>query len=139
MSLIDHLRLTGALLLFLAALHATFPGRFQWREELARLSLLNRQIFWVHTLFIVLVLVLNAALVIGCAESLLDPHPVSRACLIGLTAFWLARLLTQLFVYDRALWRGNGPRTAAHVLFTGLWCYLATVYGTALATVVLVG
>ena len=39
------------------------PRRFHWREELARLSLLNRQIFQAHSIFLVLMLgaVLGAA------------------------------------------------------------------------------
>ena len=38
-----------------------FPRQFRWREELARLSLLNRQIFLVHTFFIVLVVTMMGA------------------------------------------------------------------------------
>ena len=40
------------------------PARFRWREELARLSLMNRQIFQVHTIFIVLTLALFSALLL---------------------------------------------------------------------------
>ena len=53
-----HLRAAGVLLLTLASVHVFFPRRFRWREELARLSTLNRQIFQVHVLFIVLILVM---------------------------------------------------------------------------------
>ena len=58
MTLALHLRITGALLLGLAAAHVAFPRRLHWKEELARLSPLNRQIFLVHCLFIVLMLVM---------------------------------------------------------------------------------
>ena len=46
----------GLIFLGFGALHFFFPKRFLWREELSRLSLLNRQIFWVHCGFIVLTL-----------------------------------------------------------------------------------
>ena len=45
MSLALHLRVAGAGLIVLALAHVLFPRRFAWREELPRLSLLNRQIF----------------------------------------------------------------------------------------------
>ena len=57
-----HLRIAGALQILLALLHLAFPKRFQWKEELARLSPLNRQIFLVHTFFICVVLTLIGAL-----------------------------------------------------------------------------
>ena len=47
----------------------------------------------------------------------------------GLTLFWGLRLLTQVFVYDRGLWRGNPRRTAVHVAAVLLWLYLAIVFG----------
>ena len=40
------------------------PRRFHWREEMARLSLLNRQIFQAHSIFIVLTLALFSALLL---------------------------------------------------------------------------
>lgn len=45
MSLWVHLKIAGASLLILALAHAFFPWRFNWPEELSRLSLLNRQMF----------------------------------------------------------------------------------------------
>ena len=58
-SLVVHLRATGIVLALLVLVHAFVPGRLRWREELQRLSLVNRQIFEVHTVFIVLVLALS--------------------------------------------------------------------------------
>ena len=117
----------------LALAHVTFPKRFQWKEELARLSPLNRQMFKVHVFFIVLVLVLFGALSLLLADELLSPSPLARALLGGFTLFWALRLYVQLFVYERALWRGNRLNTAVHVVFTAFWTYLVAVYGTALS------
>ena len=123
------LRLAGALQLALAALHLVFPRRFQWREELFRLSLLNRQMFLVHTLFICVVLVLLGSLSLFAPEALLEPTPLSRFVLGGIAAFWGLRLLVQWFVYDARLWRGDAFNTFVHVAFSVLWAYLAAVYG----------
>ena len=132
MSLVRHLQIAGSALIVLALLHAAFPRRFNWREETARLSPLNRQIFFVHSFFIALTLVLFGALSWVVAASLSAPTAVSRTVLAGFVVFWGLRLITQLFVYDASLWRGDRFNTAVHVVFAAFWTYLVTVYGVAL-------
>ena len=128
MSLEFHLRLAGALQIALAALHLFFPKRFHWKEELSRLSLLNRQIFLVHTIFICFGLVLMGALSLFAPQSLLQPTPLSRLVLGGFASFWGLRLVFQWLVYDSRLWRGNSFNTLVHTLFTAMWMYLGAVY-----------
>ncbi len=132
MSLSLHLRIAGLGLIVLAFAHLAFPKRFHWKEELPRLSPLNRQMFQVHVFFIGLVLVLFGTLSLVFADALLTPGPLSKAVLAGFTLFWSLRLFVQLFVYERALWRGNRLHTFFHVLFTAFWTYLVAVYGAAL-------
>ena len=124
-----HLRLAGALQLALAALHLGFPRRFDWASELPRLSLLNRQIFVVHTLFIALVVLMFGALSCFAAPALLEPTPLSRLVLGGLATFWTARLAVQWLVYDTRLWRGHAANTRMHLALTALYVYLPGVYG----------
>ncbi len=131
MTLVSHLRFAGALLLALAAMHVFLPKRLKWNEELARLSLLNRQIFHVHTFFVVLVVALMGVLSLLFAAVLVEPSPLARLVLAGLTLFWVLRLGIQWLVYDASLWRGNRFNTVAHVAFTALWAYLSVVYGMA--------
>jgi cation transport ATPase len=131
MSVELHLKFAGAVLLLLALLHLAFPRRFNWREELARLSLLNRQIFQVHTFFICLVLTLMGALSAFGSALLLEPTPLARLVLLGFAIFFGARLVCQWFVYDSALWRGQRFNTFMHVAFSALWTYLTSVYAFA--------
>ena len=129
MSLELHLRIAGALLLLLAALHPLMPKELGWKEDLSKLTPVNRQVFLVHTGFIVLMLVLMGTLAILYAEDLAASGRLARAVLGGLAIFWAARLFTQQFIYDRSLWRGNPRYTAVHVVFTLLWTYLTAVFG----------
>ena len=122
--LIPALQFAGALLLALSLLHVAMPKRFAWTEELARLSLLNRQIFWVHTFFIALVVAQMGALLLFFPEMLLDRTPLARVITIGLLVFWLARAFTQFFVYSPALWRGKPFETFMHIAFSAFWLYL---------------
>jgi len=128
-SLEVHLRIAGALLLLLAAAHPFFPKQLGWKEDLAKLSLLNRQIFLVHVGFIVLMLVLFGALALFFAHDLVVPSRLATAVLAGLTLFWGLRFLTQQFIYDRSLWRGNRRNTVLHIVASLLWAYFAAVFG----------
>lgn len=132
MNLALHLRLAGALLLLLAFAHLFFPRRFGWKEDLANLSLLNRQMFYVHCFFIVLVLVLFGLLSLFYTAALLSTGPLPKAVLTGLVLFWSARLLIQFFVYDSRLWKGQPFNTGIHILFSALWAYYVAVYASAL-------
>jgi len=132
--MIVHLRIVGALMAALVLVHAFIPARLGWREELARLSTINRQIFQVHTMFIVLLLAMFAVLFGAYAEALLEPTPLSRAVLAGLTIFWTLRMLTQWFYYSPDTWRGNRVNTIVHTVASAVWIYVATVCATALWT-----
>ncbi|MCB9867663.1 MAG: hypothetical protein H6816_13640 [Phycisphaerales bacterium] len=130
-----HVRIAGALTLALALLNLTFPRRFGWRQELQRLNLLTRQVFIVHALFIILVLVMIGVLSLVYADTLLAPSMLARLVLIGLAVFWMVRLIVQLFVYDRRLWLGDRFNTTMHVMFTCLWSYLLFTYVNAAVAV----
>jgi hypothetical protein len=127
-----HLRIAGVLLLALIALNLYVPRRFNWRSELASLSLLNRQIFQVHAAFICVILGMFATLALLFTNELLEPTRLARAVLALLAIFWLLRLLTQWFVYDRRLWRGKRFETIVHLVFTGVWAYFAATFAYAL-------
>lgn len=131
-TLLLHLRIAGVLLALLVPLNVYIPHRFNWRQEMASLSLLNRQIFQVHSVFIVLTVALFSALLLTCAEALLEPTRLSRAVLIGLTLFWAVRALLQWGFYSPSIWRGHPFNRAVHYLFSAVWVYFVTTFATAL-------
>jgi hypothetical protein len=134
-TLVFHLRVVGVLMALLAIVNLLVPGRFNWREELSRVSLLNRQIFQAHTVFIVLLIALMSALFLTCAEALLEPTRLSRAVLTGLTIFWGLRMLMQWFFYSPLVWRGNRLHTVMHGVFSLGWIYVTAVCGLALRAI----
>jgi hypothetical protein len=135
MKLSVHLHIVGALLMTLGLSHLFFNRYFGWEKELKSVSLLTRQIFFVHTFFIGLGVMLAGAGSFFYAGALLRPDMLSRAILSAMVAFWLCRLLAQFFAYNTAIWKGNRFRTFMHVLFGTLWIYVTATYGSALASV----
>ena len=132
MNLSVHLEIVGALLVILGVSHAFFNRHFGWTRELASVSLLTRRIFFVHTFFIGLGVVLAGAGSFLYANDLLRPSPLGRATLAGMTVFWFCRLLAQFFAYESVIWRGNRFRTGMHVAFSLLWLYVTAIYAIAL-------
>ena len=130
--LLFNLRAVGVFMAALAIMNVFVPKRFHWREEMARLSLLNRQIFEVHAMFLIVTLALFSALLLTSADALLEPTRLSRAILTGLTIFWALRMLAQWFYYSPANWRGDRFNTAMHYAFSAAWVYVTAVFGAAL-------
>ena len=127
-----HLRFCGVLLIALALFHSALPKRFGWRAELQKVSLLTRQIFYVHTFFIALTVGLMGALALFYTGELLKPSLLARGVLSGLVLFWMCRLAFQFFIYDATLWRGKQFETRMHWLFAMLWLYFTAIFGWAL-------
>ncbi|HEX8658916.1 MAG TPA: hypothetical protein VF690_15330 [Hymenobacter sp.] len=121
------LKLIGFLLVVLALLHAGFARYFNWRQEFAAVSLINRQMMYVHTFFIAFAVLLMGLLCLSSAAELVGT-PLGRKLALGCGLFWLARLLIQFFGYSAQLWRGKRFETFVHVTFCALWSYLSVVF-----------
>ena len=122
-----HLNICGWLMMVLAIIHVVFPKRFDWKKECGSLSLINRQMMYIHTFFIALVVFLMGALCVGAADDLSTTslgHKVS----LGLFVFWGARLVIQFFGYSPELWRGKRFETIVHIVFSLLWTYFSLVF-----------
>ncbi|GAA4363238.1 hypothetical protein GCM10023185_31800 [Hymenobacter saemangeumensis] len=121
------LKLIGFLLVVLALLHVAFARYFNWRREFATVSLINRQMMYVHTFFVAFTVLLIGLLCLTSAPELTSTA-LGRRLALGCGVFWLARLLIQFFGYSPRLWRGKRFETTIHVLFSLLWTYLSAVF-----------
>src|SRR5258706_3334476 len=122
-----HLKIIGVLQIGLALLHAFFPKRFGWKEELGSLSILSRQMMYVHTLFIALTIFLMGILCLTSAADLINTSLGKRVSL-GLAIFWATRLLIQCIGYSSQLWRGKVFETIMHIIFSIFWIYMSVVF-----------
>ncbi|QQR88315.1 MAG: hypothetical protein IPJ76_08925 [Flavobacteriales bacterium] len=122
-----HLQIIGSLFMLLALIHVGFPRYFEWKKQLAPLSLINRQMMQVHTFFIAFVVFLIGLLCSSSGEELIAT-PLGRRICLGLGVFWGIRALVQWFVYSTELWRGRRFETGIHVVFSALWVYCAVVF-----------
>jgi hypothetical protein len=121
------LKATGFFLLVLALLHAAFARYFNWRTEFAAVSLINRQMMYVHTFFIAFTVLLMGLLCLTSAPELVGT-PLGRRVALGCGVFWLARLLVQFFGYSPELWRGKRFETTVHCVFIVFWSFLSILF-----------
>jgi hypothetical protein len=122
-----HIKIIGWLLLVLAFIHIFFPKYFNWRNELSSLSLINKEMMYVHTFFIGLVVLLMGLLCITSAKELYETA-IGKKVSFGIGVFWSARLLIQFFGYSSKLWKGKTFETTIHVLFSILWLYFSLFF-----------
>ena len=123
----QNLKIIGSLLVILSLIHAVFPRYFNWENELKSLALINRQIMYVHTLFIGLILFLMGLLCFTSYREMMDTNLGKRLAL-GFCIFWTIRLVIQLFGYSSKLWKGKKFETTVHVVFVLLWTYFSVVF-----------
>lgn len=121
------IQIIGCLLIGLAFVHIPFPKYFQWKKQLQSLSLINRQIFSVHTFFIALTVFLMGVLCLVSTDELVLTKLGKTIC-FGLGLFWATRFIFQLFVYSPKLWKGKIFETYMHILFSSLWVYFTVVF-----------
>jgi hypothetical protein len=104
------------------------PGRLRVRERLSNVPRFVRQIFYVHWIYIVIVLALFASLCFGFARDLAGASPLGRFLSGFIAAFWLLRIVLQVFYYDGDLRREN---RALDSLYLASLSVLVVVFGMA--------
>ncbi len=122
-----HLKIIGILLMILGLIHFVFPKYFNWKEDLADLSLINRQMMYIHTFFIALIIFIMGLLCLTSSRDLINTT-LGRKISAGLFFFWFLRLLIQLFGYSKKLWQKKKLETMIHVLFLLFWTYLSIIF-----------
>ena len=122
-----HLKIIGIFFIALAIIHVIFPKYFNWKEELKPLSVMNRQMMYVHSFFIALMILLMGLLCVTSSAELVGTV-LGRRISFGLGLFWSVRLVFQFFVYSSKTWKGKGFETFVHILFSVFWVYVSVVF-----------
>jgi len=120
--------LAGLVQIGIAAANFFLPRKFNYQENLERVAPIIRQIFVVHSVYIVGVLLLFAALTLGFASDLASGKGLGRFLAAGIAVFWLFRAPVQLLYYDASLRRTN---RLGDIAFTAAAIFLTVAYGAA--------
>ena len=127
--LLQFLWLAGLVQVAIAFANVFLPKKLNYRENLSRVSPIIRQIFVVHSVYIVGVVLLFAAVTFGFAGDLASGHGLGRFLAAAIAVFWLFRAPVQLLYYDSVLRKEN---RWGDIAFTAAALFLAATYGAAL-------
>jgi hypothetical protein len=118
----------GAVHVGIMAANIPLPRRLMVRERLAGVPRFVRQIFYVHWVYIVIVLGLFAGLCFGFAPELAGASGLGRFLSGFMAGFWLLRILLQVVYYDREVRREN---RGLDVIYLGALVVLVVILGIA--------
>jgi len=113
----------------LAAGSLALPRILRWREDTQKLRPLTRQVFWTYASYIWVTNVCFGALSIAAPGVLLDHSPLARLVTGYIALYWGARLLVQLFYFDRSQAPPGALYKLADVALVGLFLGWTAVYG----------
>lgn len=122
-----HLKIIGYILIMLSLIHLIFPKKFKWKEEFKSVSLINKEMMYIHTFFIGLFILLNGLLCLFCTHDLINTT-LGKQISLGLFIFWVCRLILQFVGYSSTLWKGKTFETIIHIVFTIFWFYTSFIY-----------
>lgn len=120
--------LAGFVQVAIASANLFLPAKLKYGENLSRVSPIIRQIFVIHSIYIVGVVLLFAAVTFGFAGELASGHGLGQFLAAAIAVFWLLRAPVQLLYYDATLRREN---RWGDIAFTAAALFLAVTYGAA--------
>jgi hypothetical protein len=118
--------LAGAIQFGIVVANAWLPSQLRVKQGLGGTPPFLRQIFYVHWIYIVLVVGLFSGLCFLFPADLAGGSPLGRFLSVFLGLFWLLRVLLQWFYYDKASRKELG---GLDVLYVGCLLALVGVFG----------
>ncbi len=114
--------------LAIALANVALPKKLNYRQNLARVAPIIRQIFVVHSGYIVGIVLLFAVITFGFGAELASGRGLGRFLAAAMALFWFCRVPLQLLYYDAALRRAHRAVDAA---MTAALLFLTATYAAA--------
>ena len=123
------LEIAAALQLAVAVLNLFLVRLLYWKDDIARMPLLLREVFQVHVWFISITLAIFGVVTWRFAAEMADhADPACQWLAGGIGLFWAIRTMLQVGFYSSSHWRGQATRTVAHVALLCVYGGFAALY-----------
>ncbi len=119
----------GSLQLLVLTASFQVPARLNWKEELPRLSNLNRKLVWTYGVFIALTILAFGVLTFWLHDELAAGTRAARGFAGFIALFWVLRLAFDAFWLKHEDWPPGAGIAIGHALLTTLFTALALGYG----------
>jgi hypothetical protein len=114
-----------------ACLNLGLVSLLGWKEHLAAMPLLLRQVFRVHQWFITITLLLFAVWTWKLAPQIAPRSELAGWVCAGISLFWGIRTVMQVTYYSSSHWRGKPARILVHIILLIAYGACALTYGIA--------
>lgn len=116
--------------LFVAALNLRLEKILGWKEDLAALPPLMREVFVVHKWFISITLIIFSLFTLRFSGELISGEEVAARWIAGsIAAFWTIRAVIQWCYYGKQHWKGKLRETTVHWILTIVYGGWSLLYG----------
>ena len=115
-TLVVALWIAGLVQLAIVVGNFVIPKKLKYGENLAHVAPIIRQIFLVHSGYIVGIVLFFAAVSFGFPKELAIGRGLGRFLAASMAVFWICRIPLQLFYYDATLRRANRASDVAMIL-----------------------
>jgi hypothetical protein len=123
----------GGSLVALSIASLWIPKALGWREKLAGLTPLMRELWWTYSIYVWSSHVFFAVLALGFGEWLLSQSGAATAMSAFMLLWWSVRLWLQFFGFDLRELEGSKVNRVAKHLLTLLFTGLVILYGCLVA------
>jgi hypothetical protein len=127
------LKLGGGSLVALSIASFWIPKALGWREKLAGLTPLMRELWWTYSIYVWSSHVFFSVLALGFGDWLLSRTGAATAMSTFMLLWWSVRLWLQFFGFDLSEVEGSQANRVAKHLLTLLFVSLVILYGSLVA------
>ena len=117
----------GQLALILASL--AIPRVLRWREDVATLRPLTRQVFWTYAGYIWATNLSFGLVSTFAVDWLIDGSPLAAAVTAFIAVYWGARVVIQFVYFDRSDAPSGFVFRVAEIALVSLFVFLTLTYG----------
>ena len=107
------------------------PKLLNWKEELAKTTVLIRQMFWTYAGYILVINPSFGLLSVFGTEELLDQTFLASVVTLFIAVYWISRVLIQFFYFDTSAAPKGWIYSLGEIILIVLFVFFSLVYAWA--------
>ena len=131
MKLAQWIQLAGLAHFGILIASAMVPAKLNWKEELARLSPLQRQMYWIYGAYIVFCILGFGLISLLMPNPLTSGEPLGSVVSLFIAIFWAGRVALQPVMKVKLIIGDVWWMRAGYHALTAAFAFLTVVYGIA--------
>lgn len=122
------LQVTGLSMIMLALGHAYLPKLLNWKDDLDKLTSINKEVFVVHSLFIVVGILLLGGVCLFFSEALVQKSQLALIASACFAMCWLSRLICQFITFSGDITTSRKVDRVMRIAGTLVWIFYTAVF-----------